>query len=167
MSLTCISCKRLEHNILHNTSSKLNEKLTQHQHGLRKRLSCTTQLLTATQSVVHEVDTRGCVLAAVFDLSKAFNKMPHFLLLRKMKISRCSQKIFYCVLGSLSDKRQQVLLQGNFLHFQTIQQEYSSMSKSDHWNVMVGYCAPTPSIYISINYISMGLRSYIILFADD
>ena len=67
VSLTCICCKMLEHIVLHSMSSRLNDILLPQQHGFRKGLSCTSQLLTATQSIMKKIDQGGCVQAAVLD----------------------------------------------------------------------------------------------------
>ena len=84
VSLTCICCKMLEHIVLHSMSSRLNDILLPQQHGFRKGLSCTSQLLTTTQSIMKEIDQGGCVQAAVLDFSKAFDKVSHSLLVRKL-----------------------------------------------------------------------------------
>ena len=67
VSLTCICCKMLEHIILHSMSSRLNDILLPQQHGFRKELSSTSQLLTTTQSIIKKIDRGGCVQAAVLD----------------------------------------------------------------------------------------------------
>ena len=84
VSLTCICCKMFEHIFLHSMSSRLNDILLPQQHGFRKGLSCTTQLLTMTQSIMKEIDQGGCVQATVLDFSKAFDKVSHSLLVRKL-----------------------------------------------------------------------------------
>ena len=84
VSLTCICCKMLEHIVLHSMSSRLNDILLPQQHGFRKGLSCTSQLLTTTQSIMKEIDQGGCVQATVLDFSKAFDKVSHSLLVRKL-----------------------------------------------------------------------------------
>ena len=84
VSLTCICSKMLEHIILHNMSSKSNDILLPQQHDFRKGLSCTSQLLTTTKSIVREVDLGGCAQAAVLDFSKAFDKVSHSLLISKL-----------------------------------------------------------------------------------
>ena len=55
-SSTCICCKMLQHIVLHSMSSKVNGILLPRQHGLRKGLSCASQLLTTTWLIIRVVD---------------------------------------------------------------------------------------------------------------
>ena len=75
MSLTCISCKLLEHIIC----SSLMQHLTKHnilyplQNGFREKRSCETQLIEGVQNDVE-----------VMDFAKAFDKVAHNRLLYKL-----------------------------------------------------------------------------------
>ena len=71
MSLTCISCKLLEHIILSNISTILEEFLCQEQHEYQKGFFCTTQLVTTCNEIMEVVDKEISVL----ELSKAFDKV--------------------------------------------------------------------------------------------
>ena len=59
LSLTRVPCKMLVHITLNSMSPGLNEILLPSQHEFRKGLSCTTQLLTTTQSITQEIDLGG------------------------------------------------------------------------------------------------------------
>ena len=82
-SSTCICSKFIKHIVLHHISSKLNDILIPQQHDFRQRLSCTSQLLITTQSILNKVDKGGCVQAVGLDFSKAFDKVSHALLIDK------------------------------------------------------------------------------------
>lgn len=156
VSLTSIPCKMLEHIVLHNMSSGLNEILVPSQHGFRKGLSCTTQLLTTTQSIMQEVDLGGCVKAAVLDFSKAFDKVPHFLLLQKLEMYGFSRNILLWIMDFLSNRKQRVLLQGHV-------SDYQAVTSGVPQGSVLG-----PALFlVYINDISEGLSSNIRLFADD
>ena len=93
VSLTSVCCKMLEHIILHNMSKRLKEILIPSQRGFREGLSCTTQLLTTTQTIINEIDKGRCVQPAILDFAKAFDKVPHSLLLKKMQMFGFSDDI--------------------------------------------------------------------------
>ena len=65
VSLTCIVCKILEHIVLSNISSCLAIFLSNSQHGFRRGLSCTTQLVTTTDYIMKMVDDKIPVHAVV------------------------------------------------------------------------------------------------------
>ena len=120
VSLTSIPCKMLEHIVLHSMSSRLNDILAPSQHGFRKGLSCATQLLTMSQSIMQEVDLGGCVKSAVLDFSKTFDKVPHFLLLQKLEMYGFPRNILLWILDFLSNRQQRVMLQGHVSDYQTV-----------------------------------------------
>ena len=65
VSLTCIACKILEHIVLSNIGSCLANFLSNSQHGFRRGLSCTTQLVTTTDYIMKMVDDKIPVHAVV------------------------------------------------------------------------------------------------------
>ena len=78
VSLTCISCKMFEHIIVSNIMRHLdkNDILTDCQHGCRSRRICETQLLTLTDELIKTLDKGKQHDLAVFDFSKAFDRVP-------------------------------------------------------------------------------------------
>jgi hypothetical protein len=156
VSLTCICCKMLEHIVLHGLSEKINQILVPNQHGFRKGLSCTTQLLTTYQTLVHEIDQGGCVQAVVLDFAKAFDRVSHDLLLNKLVSYEFSDNLINWILDFLSERKQRVALQGVF-------SSYRSVTSGVPQGSVLG-----PALFLLfINDISDTLTSTIRLYADD
>ena len=116
VSLTTICCKIQEHVITSNVLKHLDEYviLTDCLHGFRARRSCETQLLTLAQELIEGLDRKQHDLI-ILDFSKAFDRVPHERLLRKLDhygIRGCTHN---WIRGFLTDRTQQVLVEGAFL----------------------------------------------------
>ena len=87
VSLTCLCCKILEHVIVSNVLKHLDyhKILTDCQHGFRVRRSCETQLLTLSHDMASSLDKGIQTDMLVLDFSKAFDRVPHQRLLRKLQ----------------------------------------------------------------------------------
>ena len=86
ISLTCISCKLLEH-IVHSTIMDFLDSLnflTPLQHGFRQNRSCESQLLTTLRDFSHCLNCSSQIDAVLLDFSKAFDKVDNNLLLSKI-----------------------------------------------------------------------------------
>lgn len=84
ISLTSIACKVLEHILYkeimrHITQQKL---LIENQHGFRKGLSCTTQLVEFYHDLSSRIDESGQIDCIFLDFQKAFDSVSHALLLQ-------------------------------------------------------------------------------------
>ena len=79
VSLTCVSCKILEHIICKHFRSHLERYgiLTPLNHGFRAKFSCETQLLLTLQDLLHARDNKIQTDIAILDFSKAFDTVPH------------------------------------------------------------------------------------------
>ena len=85
VSLTCISCKILEHIINRHILDLLDKHiLADAQHGFRKRRSCETQLLLTCHDLASVVNNSGQVDMLVLDFAKAFDTVAHRRLLSKV-----------------------------------------------------------------------------------
>ena len=85
-SLTCISCKLLEH-IVHSTIMDFLDSfnlLTPLQHGYQQNNSCESKLLTTLRDLSHCLNCSSQRDAVLLDFSKAFDKFDHKLLLSKI-----------------------------------------------------------------------------------
>ena len=60
-------------------------KISPSQHGFLKKRSTITQLLSFLDSVYHDFDHSRNVYCAYLDMSKAFDKVPHHLLIQKLR----------------------------------------------------------------------------------
>ena len=86
VSLTCICSKLMEHIMVSQVRDHFDEYaiLSDYQHGFRSRLSCDTQILTLTQELHEHLEEKSQFDMTVLDFSKAFSKVPHQRLLKKL-----------------------------------------------------------------------------------
>ena len=86
VSLTCLCCKILEHIIVSNVMKHVDKHsiLSDCQHGFRARRSCETQLVTLQHDLASALDKGVQTDMVVLDFSKAFDRVPHRRLLRKL-----------------------------------------------------------------------------------
>ena len=67
--------------------------LTDYQHGFRAKRSTETQLICAIHDIASDIQLNKSTHAAILDFSKAFDKVPHRRLLKKLD--------YYGIRGSL------------------------------------------------------------------
>ena len=85
--LTCIASKVLEH-IVHSHIMKYLEQcniFTDLQHGFRAKRSTVTQLVSTIYEMSSAINNDATVHATILDFEKAFDKVPHQRLLRKLQ----------------------------------------------------------------------------------
>ena len=85
ISLTSIPCKMLEHIVLHYLNATLDKVLHSRQHGFRSGLSCETQLCSTFHDLAKTAENSLCTHALALDFKKAFDKVPHRLLMNKIR----------------------------------------------------------------------------------
>lgn len=112
ISLTCIACKLLEHIVLSNINKDLVNVIYSNQHGFRKGLSCSTQLVSTVNEIMKLVDNNNIVHAAVLDFSKAFDKVSHGLLIDKLIKSNINPYMVNWIRDFLSNRLQRVVIEG-------------------------------------------------------
>lgn len=113
ISLTSIVCKMMEHIILHLMQNKLNEILSINQHGFRSHLSCTTQLACLTHDILSNMDNGMATHAAVLDFSKAFDLVPHHLLIQKLIEYKVNPLLVKWISSFLTSRFQRVVIKGH------------------------------------------------------
>ena len=88
VSLTCVSCKIIEHITFKQIRDYLerNKILPSLNHGFRSGYSCETQLVTTDHDLLEKFDTGFQIDMIILDFSKAFDTVPHGKLLHKMKL---------------------------------------------------------------------------------
>ena len=87
ISLTCVSCKLLEHIICHHIHEHLDKHsiVSSLQHGFRSRHSCESQLLITAHDLGKSYNEKKQVDIAILDFSKAFDKVLQQRLLGKLR----------------------------------------------------------------------------------
>ena len=114
ISLTCISCKIMEHVITKHVLNHLksNSLLYDLQHGFRHSRSCETQLLSFVQELAAYSDKNIQTDLIIMDFAKAFDKVPHQRLLYKLKFYGIKNQTLTWISAFLSNRTQTVVLDG-------------------------------------------------------
>ena len=114
ISLTCISCKLLEHIIASNMMSFLeqNSIIYDLQHGFRSSRSCETQLISFIQDLFKANDNNTQTDIIVMDFAKAFDKVSHRHLLYKLQWYGINPSVIGWISDFLGNRTQNVILGG-------------------------------------------------------
>ena len=114
VSLTCVSCKLLEHILCSQIRDYLDRHniLSPYQHGFRKKLSCESQLLVTTHDLLKRLDKREEVDVAILDFSKAFDVVPHARLIRKLRLYGIQGHTLQWISSFLRGRTQTVMVDG-------------------------------------------------------
>ena len=158
VSLTCVSCKLLEHIICKHILDHLekNKILTPLNHGFRSGYSCETQLVTTVHDLLQQHDIGAQIDMAILDFSKAFDTVPHDKLLHKMKSYGVDGTINDWLRDFLTNRSMQVVVDGE---------------ESDSVTVDSGVPQGTvlgPLLFLChINDLPDSVKSSVRLFADD
>ena len=115
VSLTSITCKILEHIIYSNIINHLDKHnvLTPHQHGFRKYRSCETQLIGLIDDFAKGLDKNEQIDAILLDFSKAFDKVHHLSLLKKLKYFGITGPLHHWIHDFLIGRQQTVIINGS------------------------------------------------------
>ena len=90
------------------------------QHGFVTGKSCVTQLLEFMEELTESLDSVEDVDVIYLDFCKAFDKVPHRRLLKKLYNYGITGKIFSWVKEFLSDRKQRVTIKGSKSEWRTI-----------------------------------------------
>ena len=114
ISLTCILSKITEHIICSCLWDHLdhNNAVTEKQHGFRKGLNTTTQLLHVVHFASQALNDKDNYHIISFDFSKAFDRVPHNLLLDKLKTFNIDKTCIEWIANWLRGRTSVVLTNG-------------------------------------------------------
>ena len=92
--------------------------LSKHQHGFRKSKSCVTQLLAHIDSILNMLSDGANADVIYLDFAKAFDKVSHKILFKKLENLGIGGKILTWLKTFLSDRFQSVSVEGmlSFIH---------------------------------------------------
>ena len=158
ISLTCVACKIMEHILVSGIMKHANENqiLYKLQCGFRERRSCETQLIELVHDLASNMQGGGQTDLVIMDFSKAFDKVGHKRLIKKIDYYGIRGKTRDWIEAFLSNRTQRVVVKGG---------------QSDEVNVQSG--VPQGSVLgpclflLYINDLPDQLSSTVRLFADD
>lgn len=158
ISLTCVSCKLLEHIIASQIMQYLvNSKLIfSNQHGFQRGRSCESQLFELVTDLHHSVHSTHPIDAIFIDFAKAFDRVPHFRLIHKLNAMNLSPGVIDWIKDFLSDRSQSVIINKN-----------ASAPVSVKSGVPQGSVLGPILFLMYINDLHFNIASSIRLFADD
>ena len=158
VSLTCVTCKILEHVVFRSIMDHLdlNNILVHFQHGFRSQHSCETQLINTIEDLAKGIGDRKQLDLLILDFSKAFDKVSHRHLLSKLDFYGIKGDTLMWIGQWLTGRTQQVIVDGE-----------SSPKSHVRSGVPQGTVLGPLMFLIYINDIGLGINSSVRLFADD
>ena len=158
VSLTCVSCKLLEHIICKHILDHLekNKILTSLNHGFRSGYSCETQLVTTIHDLLGKFDVGTQIDMVILDFSKAFDTVPHRKLLHKMEQYGVTGNINSWLCDFLTNRQMKVVVDGE-------ESEAVHVDSGVPQGTVLG-----PLLFLChINDLPDAVKSTVRLFADD
>ena len=93
---------------------ELNLLINQNQHGFRQQRSCATQLLSHTNSILCNLIAEDETDSIYLDYSKAFDKIDHQILIKKLEYYKISGKYLKWITNFLKDRSQTVYVNNTY-----------------------------------------------------
>jgi hypothetical protein len=115
ISLTSQVCKVLESKVRDSILDHVgkHELIKETQHGFVKRRSCLTNLLEFLEFVTDYVDQGYPIDVIYLDFQKAFDKVPHGRLMKKVDVLGIAGEVYRWIENWLADRKQRVVLLGS------------------------------------------------------
>ena len=100
------------------TYLEVNDLISNQQHGFRKSKSCLTQLLAHVESILNIISSGSNADVIYLDFAKAFDKVSHTILIKKLENLGISGKVLAWLKCFLSNRYQAVTVEGmvSFFH---------------------------------------------------
>ena len=158
VSLTSVICKQLEHIICRHILKHLegNNILSSLNHGFRSGHSTETQLLTVTHDLLLSHDKKTQTDVIILDFEKAFDTVPHSLLLHKLHLYGIEGPIHQWLTSFLTKRQMKVVVEGEL-----------SSSAAVTSGVPQGTVLGPLLFLCHINDLPDVVKSQVRLFADD
>ena len=158
VSLTCICCKILEHIVFSSISKHLqnHEVLCDGQHGFRQKRSCESQLITTINDFAKCLNEKGQCDVLILDFRKAFDKVPHARLFKKLDHYGIHGALLHWLKSFLTNRSQHVVLDNQKSHPTPVTS-----------GVPRGTVLPPLLFLLYINDLPSRVRSRVRLYADD
>ena len=112
ISLLSIVSKVLERCIVNNIKLQLCQVITASQHGFTRGKSCVTNLLEVMNHISSILDDGGQDDAVYLDMSKAFDKVNHSILLQKLHMAGFGGCLLQWFQSYLTNRHQRFTVQG-------------------------------------------------------
>ena len=158
VSLTSAVCKVLESLLRDNITEHLKKYkiLKDTQHGFVKGRSCLTNLIEFLDEVTKYID-KGLPIDVIYlDFSKAFDRVPHHRLIKKINACGIGGNVSTWIENWLSERKQRVVVKGSA-------SKWSNVSSGVPQGSVLG-----PTLFIIfINDIDENIVSSLSMFADD
>jgi len=158
VSLTSQIVKILERIILDriNITLKANHFIKGCQHGFQQKASCTTQLLECMEDWTRDYDNKKSTDIIYLDFAKAFDKVPHQRLLKKLQNAGIEGKVQGWIRNFLTKRRQKVVLRNGMSQWRRVKS-----------GVPQGSILGPTLFLIYVNDLPDSVTSSIKMFADD
>ena len=116
VSLTCVSCKVLEHVVFRAIMDHVDlyKILVHFQHGFRSEHSCETQLVNTIQELAKGLNDKKQLDLLILDFAKAFDKVAHQRLLLKLDYYGIRGDTLNWISGWLVGRTRRVVVDGEF-----------------------------------------------------
>ena len=158
ISLTSVCCKTLERLVVKGLTEFLetNDLIGNNQFGFRSGRSVEDQLLLTYNCITEWVDRFYVVDLILFDFTKAFDKVNHAVLLRKLRLLGISGAVLEWISAFLQDRRMYVSVSGT----------HSSV-KNVHSGVPQGSVLGPLLFLIYVDEVPKDISAHFKIFADD
>ena len=110
---------------------KVNNLISSVQHGFTERRSCLINLLKTLEMITKAIDEDCPIDTIYFDCSKAFDTVPHYRLLHKLKSMGINKHTFLWIKYFISERRQRVCIHG-------VQSQWGAVKSGVPWGSVLG-----------------------------